>query len=134
MGLEVADRFVAVAAGGNEAPENTERVRIAVAVSVETMQGFYAGTTGDLSYGMAFVPTDDPPRQGAEVALSISLPGGALIEADGCVQWVRRMALAQLPEQPAGCGVAWQTFDRAVAEVVQRYVLGSDYTFAAADI
>lgn len=97
------------------------RIPAAVEVSLETDYDFYAGTTGDFSYGGVFVMTETPPPPGSEVRLAIHLPDGGTVTASGCVRWVRTPDLAE-PERPAGCGIAWQALDRRSLVAVRRFV------------
>ena len=90
-----------------------KRVEVAVDVTVETEHNFYAGITGDLSYGGVFVVSDQPPAPGAAVSVSIRLPDGGRIRAQGAVRWVRTPEFAT-PECPPGCGIAWQALQNAM--------------------
>ena len=87
-----------------------KRVEVAVDVSMESQHNFYAGITGDLSYGGVFVVTDTPPGPGSAVSVNIRLPDGGRIRAQGAVRWVRTPEFAT-PECPSGCGIAWQDFE-----------------------
>lgn len=97
------------------------RLRVAVDVSLETQHNFYAGITGNLSYGGVFMMSDTPPAPGSSVQVEINLPGGGRIRARGIVRWVRAADIAS-PECPAGCGVAWQAIDRRSLQAVRRFL------------
>ena len=65
------------------------RVKAQVRVSLEASHNFYAGITGDVSYGGVFIVTDDPPAPQSEVKVLITLPDGHVVRATGSVRWVR---------------------------------------------
>ena len=102
-------------------PRQDPRVHVALDVALETQQDFYAGITGNLSYGGVFMRTESPPAPGSSVQVDIRLPGGGRIRARGCVRWVREKDTAS-DDRPAGCGVAWQAIDRRSLTAVRRFL------------
>jgi uncharacterized protein (TIGR02266 family) len=74
-----------------------------VSIDLQSESNFYVGFAEDLSDGGIFVATHLPRRIGTRVEVSISLPEGAPLCAQGTVRWVREYSEAT--EGAPGMGV-----------------------------
>ncbi len=77
-----------------------------VEVTLFGKHNFYVGASGDLATGGVFVATDRPPPVGQRVRLRIELSGGAAIETDAPVEWVREAGSASWASAGAGLSLA----------------------------
>lgn len=98
------------------------RVPVQLSVNVEMDQEFYAGVTGDLGYGGVFVVSQTPPMPGTTVRLSIHLPDGSVVSAEGRVRWTRTPDVAEAG-RPPGCGIGWRALDDKSTTAVRNFLL-----------
>lgn len=113
-------------ARGAAAPTRAERravrrVGMVAAVSLSSETNFYSGFSSDLSTGGLFIATVEQAPLGAAVSLQFTLPGGAEIEAQGEVRWVRELSPVQ-PEMMPGLGVAFTEISEAAIAEIARFV------------
>lgn len=106
------------------APENrraSRRVELVTAVDLHTESNFFSGFSGDLSMGGLFIATLERAEVGSPIGLKFTLPGGAQIEAEGAVRWVRELSPVQ-PELMPGVGVAFTSIHPASLEAIARFI------------
>ncbi len=66
-----------------------ERVSKEVKSEVHAIEGMTFSTARDLSTGGIFISTPEPIMVGAEIDLSLHIPGKDSIEIKGIVRWMR---------------------------------------------
>lgn len=79
------------------------RVRLEVEIGASSEACFYAGPSRDVSSGGVFVGTSQHLPVGTRVTLSVVLPSGHSLEAQGAVRWIRGPSEGG----PAGMGVGF---------------------------
>jgi uncharacterized protein (TIGR02266 family) len=98
------------------------RVPVYVEVSMASENNFYAGLTDNLSTGGVFVATHQPPPIGAEVELTLHLPGRDAGHAVcGVVRWIRSFA-ASCEGAPPGCGIEWHRLTETELKDISAFV------------
>ncbi len=83
-------------------PRSSERIDLAVEVTMASDTNFFAAITENVSEGGVFVATEDLLPLGTRVSLSLSLPDGSPIAAEAIVRWCRP------PADPEGPGMGLQ--------------------------
>jgi len=111
-------------AGPHPSPQERRRdtrVELVTAVNVFSDSNFYAGFTSDISEGGIFVSTYVLQPVGAEVDVSLGLPGGHEINARGVVRWVRDPHDLEGSEPP-GMGIEFGQLDERARDLISEFV------------
>lgn len=96
-----------------------------VALGPATPSNFYRGLMGEdvLEHGGLFVATFQKlPKPGTHVALHVALPGGAVVEALGIVEWTREERGSNSAETPPGFGARLRQLSPEARALVTEYV------------
>ncbi|MGQ0506861.1 MAG: TIGR02266 family protein [Myxococcaceae bacterium] len=97
------------------------RVRMQAAIDMTSDSNFFTGFSTNLSEGGIFVATVATLKQGTEVDLRFSLPGGAKLDVKGVVRWIREVNDAT-PEIFPGVGIQFVNLAPEVSQAIHRFV------------
>lgn len=96
------------------------RFHVDLDVTVGSDHNFYAGFAENLSSGGVFIATHKLKPTGSKVELSINLPDGITLQADGEVRWVR--VFNELSDTPPGMGVKFTDLSSASLAIIQSFL------------
>ena len=121
---------MAAAPAAKKPVRTSARVKMQVAVDINSDTNFFNGFSANISDGGLFVATVNLLPLGTEVDLSFSLPSGERIEAKGKVQWVREVN-DQLIDAFPGMGVQFSSLNPAAQAAVTQFLVQRDPLFFA---
>jgi uncharacterized protein (TIGR02266 family) len=98
-----------------------ERAPLAVEVTLDSENTFYAGVTADVSEGGVFVATYTPPPIGSLVYLDLEIPNRGKWPVAGVVRWVRDFK-ASVEGMPPGCGVQFVEIGADALKAIRAFV------------
>lgn len=96
-----------------------ERVPVRTAIGFQSSTRFFTGFSGDLSDGGLFVASEHLLAVGTRLTLSLVLPSGEQMTAEGEVSWTRPVSG---PEGLRGMGIAFRDVAENSAEAVVAFV------------
>lgn len=97
------------------------RAQLVTAVNIFSDSNFYAGFSSDISEGGIFISSYILQPVGAEVEVSLGLPGGHEINATGTVRWVRDPHDLEHSEPP-GMGIEFNDLDERARSLIGQFV------------
>jgi uncharacterized protein (TIGR02266 family) len=114
---------------GSEGAARREHSRFSVDldVTVGSDHNFYAGFAENLSAGGVFIATHKLKPVGSKIELSVNLPDGAQIRAEGEVRWVR--IFNEHSDTPPGMGVRFNGLADASIALIQSFLERRDPLF-----
>jgi uncharacterized protein (TIGR02266 family) len=96
------------------------RFHVDLDVTVGSDHNFYAGFAENLSSGGVFIATHKLKPTGSKIELSINLPDGITLKAEGEVRWIR--VFNELSDTPPGMGVRFTNLSSASVAVIQSFL------------
>lgn len=96
------------------------RFHVDLDVTVGSDHNFYAGFAENLSSGGVFIATHKLKPTGSKIELSINLPDGITLQAEGEVRWIR--VFNELSDTPPGMGVKFTNLSSASVAVIQSFL------------
>lgn len=103
------------------------RFHVDLDVTVGSDHNFYAGFAENLSSGGVFIATHKLKPVGSKIELTINLPDGVQLRADGEVRWIR--VFNELSDTPPGMGVKFTNLAGASVAVIQSFLEHRDPLF-----
>jgi len=97
------------------------RVQLVTAVNLFSASNFFVGFSSDISEGGVFVSSYSLEPVGAEVSVSLGLPGGYEINARGVVRWIRDPRDPENSEPP-GMGIEFVELDDEARGLIAEFV------------
>jgi uncharacterized protein (TIGR02266 family) len=114
--------------GTDSAPRREHsRFSVDLDVTVGSDHNFYAGFAENLSAGGVFIATHKLKPVGSKIELSINLPDGAQIRAEGEVRWIR--VFNEHSDTPPGMGVRFNDLAQASVSLIQSFLARRDPLF-----
>jgi uncharacterized protein (TIGR02266 family) len=96
------------------------RFSVDLDVTVGSDHNFYAGFAENLSAGGVFIATHKLKPAGSSIELSINLPDGVQIKAQGEVRWIR--VFNEQSDTPPGMGVKFEELDASSVAAIQSFL------------
>jgi uncharacterized protein (TIGR02266 family) len=96
------------------------RFSVDLDVTVGSDHNFYAGFAENLSAGGVFIATHKLKPAGSRIELSINLPDGVQIKAQGEVRWIR--VFNEQSDTPPGMGVKFEDLDAGSIVAIQSFL------------
>jgi uncharacterized protein (TIGR02266 family) len=103
------------------------RFSVDLDVTVDSDHNFYAGFAENLSAGGVFIATHKLKPVGSKIELSINLPDGAELRAEGEVRWIR--VFNEQSDTPPGMGVRFNDLAPASVTAIQNFLARRDPLF-----
>lgn len=103
------------------------RFHVDLDVTVGSDHNFYAGFAENLSAGGVFIATHNLKPVGSKIELSINLPDGAQLQAEGDVRWIR--VFNEQSDTPPGMGVRFNNMGDAALALIQTFLLRREPLF-----
>ncbi len=123
---EASIRSLAPASEGSHRREHS-RFSVDLEVTVGSDHNFYAGFAENLSAGGVFIATHNLKPVGSKIELSITLPSGAKVQAQGEVRWIR--VFNETSDTPPGMGVKFLEVDGAAVSAINDFLARRDPLF-----
>jgi uncharacterized protein (TIGR02266 family) len=95
-----------------------QRAKVDVEVGFVSESTFYAGLSLDISTGGLFVATYDLHPVGTPVAVTLNLPDGHAVVANGVVRWVRESASGEVTP---GMGIEFAGLSQPDLEAIEAF-------------
>lgn len=96
------------------------RFSVDLDVTVGSDHNFYAGFAENLSAGGVFIATHKLKPVGSKIELTINLPDGVQLRANGEVRWVR--VFNEHSDTPPGMGVRFNDLADASVALIQNFL------------
>lgn len=96
------------------------RFSVDLDVTVGSDHNFYAGFAENLSAGGVFIATHKLKPVGSTIELTINLPDGVQIRANGLVRWIR--VFNERSDTPPGMGVRFNDLAAASVALIQKFL------------
>ncbi len=103
------------------------RFHVDLGVTVGSDHNFYAGFAENLSAGGVFIATHKLKPVGSKIELTINLPEGVQLRAEGEVRWVR--VFNEQSDTPPGMGVRFSNLGSASVALIQGFLARRDPLF-----
>jgi uncharacterized protein (TIGR02266 family) len=103
------------------------RFHVDLDVTVGSDHNFYAGFAENLSSGGVFSATHKLKPVGSKIELTINLPDGVQLHAEGEVRWIR--VYNELSDTPPGMGVKFTELAGASVAVIESFLQHRDPLF-----
>lgn len=103
------------------------RFHVDLDVTVGSDHNFYAGFAENLSAGGVFIATHKLKPVGSKIELTINLPDGVQLRAEGEVRWIR--IFNELSDTPPGMGVRFANLADASVALIQSFLSQRDPLF-----
>lgn len=103
------------------------RFHVDLDVTVGSDHNFYAGFAENLSAGGVFIATHKLKPVGSKIELSVNLPDGMQLYAEGEVRWIR--VFNELSDTPPGMGVKFSDLPEASVALIQGFLSQRDPLF-----
>jgi uncharacterized protein (TIGR02266 family) len=103
------------------------RFHVDLDVTVGSDHNFYAGFAENLSAGGVFIATHKLKPVGSSIELTINLPDGVQIRAEGEVRWIR--VFNERSDVPPGMGVKFNNLAAASVTMIQNFLARRDPLF-----
>ncbi|MDF3071977.1 MAG: Signal recognition particle receptor protein FtsY [Polyangiaceae bacterium] len=103
------------------------RFHVDLDVTVGSDHNFYAGFAENLSAGGVFIATHKLKPVGSKIELTINLPDGVQLRAEGEVRWIR--VFNELSDTPPGMGVKFNDLADASVSLIQGFLERRDPLF-----
>lgn len=103
------------------------RFHVDLDVTVGSDHNFYAGFAENLSAGGVFIATHKLKPVGSKIELTINLPDGVQLRAEGEVRWIR--VFNELSDTPPGMGVKFSNLSDASVGLIQSFLSQRDPLF-----
>jgi uncharacterized protein (TIGR02266 family) len=103
------------------------RFHVDLDVTVGSDHNFYAGFAENLSVGGVFIATHKLKPVGSKIALTVNLPDGVQVHAEGEVRWIR--VFNEHSDTPPGMGVKFNDLAAASVALIQGFLSRRDPLF-----
>jgi uncharacterized protein (TIGR02266 family) len=103
------------------------RFHVDLDVTVGSDHNFYAGFAENLSAGGVFIATHKLKPVGSKIELTINLPDGVQLRAEGEVRWIR--VFNEQSDTPPGMGVRFNDLPSASIGLIQGFLSRRDPLF-----
>jgi len=103
------------------------RFSVDLDVTVGSDHNFYAGFAENLSAGGVFIATHKLKPVGSKIELTINLPDGVQLRAEGEVRWIR--VFNEQSDTPPGMGVRFNDLPAASVAAIQDFLERRDPLF-----
>jgi uncharacterized protein (TIGR02266 family) len=103
------------------------RFHVDLDVTVGSDHNFYAGFAENLSAGGVFIATHKLKPVGSKIELTVNLPEGVQIRAEGEVRWIR--VFNERSDTPPGMGVRFNGLADASVALIQKFLARRDPLF-----
>lgn len=103
------------------------RFHVDLDVTVGSDHNFYAGFAENLSAGGVFIATHKLKPVGSKIELTINLPDGAQLGAEGEVRWIR--VFNEHSDTPPGMGVQFTNLSESSLSLIQGFLAQRDPLF-----